>query len=396
MKTNIVSLCCAVLIAGSSVPVSADTLENIKQMVADGQTNVSMRYRYERVDQEGMDNHANASTLKTRLSYESGRFNGFFANVEVDNVTAIGNENYDSTINGNTQYPVVADPTDTDLNQAFIGYQQDNLTFSIGRQRIVHDNQRFVGGVAWRQNEQTFDGYRVVYDNQQDWRVDYSFIHNVNRIFGPSGAKADLAGGLHLFSAAMHLNDEHAIKFHVYELDFDQALAQSSRTFGITYEGRADSINWHLAFARQTDTGDNPNDYSANYWNAEIVGKLAHMTLGVGVENLGSDNGVGFNTPLATLHKFQGFADKFLGTPATGVNDRYIKASTSLGKLGISAVWHDLSADVSGIDYGTELNLVGKYPLAQGAGLLVKYADYNADDHATDTRKLWLMLNVQY
>src|SRR3546814_15260492 len=39
-------------------------------------------------------------------------------------------------------------------------------------------------------------------------------------------------------------------------------------------------------------------------------------------EVLGSDAGVfAFQTPLATLHKFQGWADLFLTTPSAGVRD---------------------------------------------------------------------------
>ena len=34
-------------------------------------------------------------------------------------------------------------------------------------------------------------------------------------------------------------------------------------------------------------------------------------------------NGVkGFTTPLASLHKFQGWADKFTATPANGIEDK--------------------------------------------------------------------------
>ena len=189
--------------------VQAEGFKDVQQALADSKTNLSMRYRYERVDQDNIDKTANASTLLTRLSYKSGNLNGLFTAIEVDNVTAIGNENYNSTVNGNSQYPVVADPTDTDLNQAYIGYKAGNVTFLAGRQRINHNNQRFVGGVAWRQNEQTYDGYRLQYNNQSGLMVDYSYIYNVNRIFGPSSAKSDLGGNLHL------LNVNYTIDKHI-------------------------------------------------------------------------------------------------------------------------------------------------------------------------------------
>lgn len=396
MKLKLAFLVAAALNANAVYAANGDTLSGLKKAVTDGKVNLNFRYRYEHVDQDGIDDTANASTLKTRLTWKSGDYKGFFTKVEVDNVTAIGGENYNSTVNGNTQYPVVVDPTDTDLNQAFIGYKSGNATFYAGRQRIVHGNQRFVGGVAWRQNEQTFDGYRVTYNDKKNLSVDYSYVYNVNRIFGPEGSRADLKGDIHLFNASYKFNKQHKANFYAYNMDFDTALALANRTFGASYDGKFDNFGVHLAFATQSDTGDNPTDYSTEYWNVEVNGKIANVTLGAGMESLGSDNGKGFVTPLATLHKFQGFADKFLATPGTGVEDVYLKAGTKFGKLAVSATWHDLSSDTGNVDYGTEIDLVAKYPLAKNVGLLVKYANFSADDFATDTEKFWAMLSLKF
>ena len=396
MKLPLVIFVGAALQSGISFQSQAETLEGIRKAVSDSKVDLTLRYRYEHVDQEGIDNEANASTLLTRLSLTSGTYQGFFGKLEFDNVTAIGNENYNSTANGNSQYPVVADPTDTDLNQAFIGYTSGHTTLYAGRQRIVHGNQRFVGGVAWRQNEQTFDGYRVTYNDKEKLSVDYSYVYNVNRIFGPSGDKADLAGDLHLFNVSYTFAKHHKASVYAYNLDFDTALALSSRTIGMAYDGKISDIGVHLAYASQTDTGDNPVDYSADYWNIEVNGSVSAVKLGAGIEVLGSDNGKGFATPLATLHKFQGFADKFLSTPGTGIEDLYVKIAGKVGNTQLSAIWHDLSAESGNIDYGTELNLVAKYPLTKGVGLMVKYANYSADDYATDTDKLWAMVTAKF
>ncbi|GAC24405.1 hypothetical protein GMES_2109 [Paraglaciecola mesophila KMM 241] len=381
-----------------SLPVYADsvTLDAVQKAVTEGKTSLSMRYRYEGVDQDGIEKDANASTLRTRLTWKSANLNGFFANIEVDNVSAIGNENYNSTANAKSQYPVVADPTGTDLNQAYIGYKQGNVLFTLGRQRIVHNDQRFVGGVAWRQNEQTFDGYRVQYHGQQNLSMDYSYIFNVNRIFGPTGNNADLTGKLHLFNSQYKLSETHTLSGYVYSMDFDSALVLSNRTVGLAYDGKVSGLKIHAAYATQSDAGDNPIRYSTDYQTLELGYSFSKIHLAAGYESLGSDNGKGFITPLATLHKFQGFADKFLATPANGIDDIYIKATGKLGNLGLTAVWHDLSSAKNSIDYGTELNLVANYPLANKLGLMVKYAHYDADELATDTNKLWAMLNLSF
>ncbi|MAI65732.1 MAG: hypothetical protein CL600_12825 [Alteromonas sp.] len=400
MKTRIALLVAAALgsasmLSGEAVAQQA-SLKGIQDAIANGNTDVSMRYRYERVDQDNIDKDANASTLLTRLSFKSAELQGFYTVFEVDNVTAIGNENYNSTVNGNGQYPVVADPTYSEVNLAYVGYKTGDLELSFGRQRINHNDQRFVGGVAWRQNEQTYDSYRVQYNSEDKLKVDYSYVYNVNRIFGPDSPNADLHGNVHLLNVNYALDDTHKLSAYAYELDFDTALALSTRTVGVSYDGSVSGVKVHAAYATQADTGSNPSDFSNQYLALELGVKVSAVNIGVGYESLGSDNGKGFATPLATLHKFQGFADKFLATPGAGINDLYFKVSGKVGKLGLTGVWHTLDSDVGSIDYGTELNLIASYPLADKVGLLVKYANYSADDLSVDTNKLWGMLTVKF
>ncbi|RUO55531.1 alginate export family protein [Pseudidiomarina homiensis] len=398
MKTPI-AIAVAASISGAlltSFSSQAGDLSDIQRAITDGTTNIMLRYRVEHVDQDGIDKEANASTLLTRLTYQSAEVAGFFTTIEFDDVSAIGNQNYNSTVNGNTQYPVVADPTGTEVNQAYLGYRQKGLTFFAGRQRINHDNQRFIGGVGWRQNEQTYDGYRVQYALSAELTLDYSYVYNVNRIFGEGNPSSDLGGNLHLLNASYGVAEGHKLTGFVYKLDFDTALALATTTYGVNYDGKLGAFKLHATYARQTKTGDNPNAFTADYFAVDLSTQVAAVNLGIGYESLGSDNGVGFSTPLATLHKFQGFIDKFLGTPAQGVNDLYVKASGKIGKLGLRAALHKFESDLGNLDYGNELNLVGSYPLAKNVGLLVKYAAYNAEDLASDTRKLWGMLTFKF
>ena len=381
---------------GGIAGAQASTMDDLTKAFKESSTKINFRYRLETVDQDGFAEDATASTLKTRLTWKSGSFNGFKLNVEVDDVTAIGGDTYNSTANGNTAYPVVADPEGTDVNQANIGYFGKNYSIIAGRQRILHNGQRFVGGVGWRQNEQTYDGYRLQYKPTESVSVDYSYVFNVNRIFGPSGAKADLKGHLHLANVKYSINKDHKLAAYAYLLDFDTAAAISTDTFGFDYSGNFGGVKAKLSYATQSDTGENPNDFSADYWNAELGTKLGDVNLAAGIEVLGSDNGVGFSTPLATLHKFQGFADKFLGTPGTGIEDVYIKASTKINGIGLTAFYHDFSAETGGADLGSEIDLVASYKFNKQVSGVLKYAAYDADNHATDTNKLWAMVNVSF
>ena len=111
---------------------------------------------------------------------------------------------------------------------------------------------------------------------------------------------------------------------------------------------------------------------------------------------LGSDDGVAaFRTPLATLHKFQGWADVFLNTPANGIEDTYLSVSGSISKVKLVLSYHQFDANEGGADYGSELNLVGTYKLAKSWTVQGKFADYDAQDFATDRTKFWLTLSFQ-
>ena len=111
---------------------------------------------------------------------------------------------------------------------------------------------------------------------------------------------------------------------------------------------------------------------------------------------LGSDDGeVGFATPLATVHKFNGWADTFINTPANGLVDTYISVGTKVGPGKLAAIYHDFAADNGSDDYGSELDVVYgmKFGKAYTAG--IKYADYSSDGYAVDTQKLWVWFGVK-
>lgn len=379
--------------------VSATQLEqadNVLDAVANGKVKINMRYRYEFVEQDGIANDAHASTLRTRLSYTSQALNGFKFVTEVDNVAYLGNDNFNNTVNGKTDYPVVADPKGTDINQVALQYRNAGFSADLGRQRIVQDGQRFVGGVAWRQNEQTFDGARLRYTFENKLALDYSYIYNVNRIFGPTGDKANLAGDIHLIHAKLPLNETHKVSAFFYQMDFEDALALSNQTAGIDYQGKLGDFKLHASYALQDDTGDSPLDYSTDYLALDASYTVSALTLTLGYESLGSDNGVGFQTPLATLHKYQGFADKFLSTPKNGIDDLYFKLAGKLGGVALSATYHVFDSAEQSIDYGSELDLTAKYSFNKRVSGLLKYANYSADEHASDTTKLWAMLNINF
>lgn len=382
---------------------SANVNEQISKAVKDTKIDVSLRYRFETVDQDGVDEEALASTLKSRLTLTSGKLANFGVKVEVDNVTYLGGDNFNNTVNGNTDHAVVADPDGTEVNQGYIQYTGDKFNVTAGRQRINLDDQRFVGGVAWRQNEQTYDGYRVQLTPASIFNFDLSYIYNVNRIFGEDSTKSDLHGDIVLANAKYKFANQQSVSLYNYYLDFDGAAASNSNnTLGVTYNGSfpvaKNSISVKLGFAEQEEVGDDAMSYSANYSVIDAKFKFKGYSVGAGMETLGSDGGdIGFATPLATLHKFQGFTDKFLTTPIDGLVDTYIKGSAKIGAVNVAAAFHMFEADTGNNDYGSEFNISASYKFNKQVSGLVKAAAYSEEDGGyTDTNKLWLMVTAKY
>ncbi|MBQ0719347.1 MAG: alginate export family protein [Gammaproteobacteria bacterium] len=392
-------------VLGLSAPMLANAdliADSISKALNEGDIALNLRYRYEYVDQDGKPEDANASTLRSRITMKSGAVGGFTGLVEVDNVSYIGSDNFNNTENGKADYPAVADPDYTEINQAFISYAfDDKNTATVGRQRINHSGQRFLGGVGWRQNEQTFDAASLKFSPIDGLTIDYSYIWDVNRIFGPEGADADFEGDSHALIATYKIADGHTISGFSYLLDLDEAPALSSSTYGLEYKGGfkvsdAVSLGVNLSYAEQSDYKDSALDYDAGYYFAEISAKTKPVTVALGYEVLESDNGVGFKTPLATLHKFQGFADMFLVTPAGGIEDTYLKVATKVGGVKLIAFYHDFEAETGGMDYGSEIDLIAAYKFGKNYSVLFKYAAYDADDYKADTDKAWLMLTAAF
>ena len=399
----------ALALAASSTSHAEETLfDGLSKMVSDGKASVNFRYRFEYVDDDALDDEAEASLLRSRLTLASAEYKGVSALIEMDDVTSIGPNDYNSTDNGKTEYPVVADPEGTDLNQAWLKYSAEKADGTVGRQRINHGNQRFIGGVAWRQNEQTYDGVRANFKPLDGLNIDYSYVYNVNRIFGPDdtiGQPADWEGDNHFLRVDYTIAEGHKVAAFGYMLDIDEVngyaagkhVDNSPDTFGVEYSGKFDMFSLNAAYATQSEAGDSNLDYEADYYFVEAGAKFKPVGIKLGYEVLASDNGVGFKTPLATLHKFQGWTDKFLTTPGAGIEDMYVNVSGKLGPVKLAAIYHDFQAESSGPDYGTELDLVATWPVNKMLSLQLKYASFDAENDSglTDTDKAWLSVNLK-
>ncbi len=371
---------------------------------SDGKLDLNFRYRYELVDQDDFTKSAHASTLRTRMAYRSMYYSNFGFLIEIDDIRSVGNDFYNSTRNGNTSRPVVADPEGTDVNQALILYRGiENTVIRAGRWRIRFDNHRFIGDVGWRQNDQTSDSFSLTNMSLQDTSFEYAYIDKVNRIFGPDNGTpaADFQSDSHVLNVKHAWSPNCDASAYAYLLDLEDAPLLSSKTFGIRLHGRTAvgdriSFSYTVEYAQQENYGDNPNEYSANYYLLEGALTAVGITGTLGYEVLEGNSVQAFQTPLGTLHAFQGWADKFLATPADGIEDLYLSIATKIRGANISLIYHRFNPEAGGPDYGREWDLVIKKPLAERYSIVLKYTDYDARSFATDTKKLWIMATAKF
>ncbi len=391
--------------------------EDISQLFNDGKLILDARYRYEYVDQDNTLDHANAQTLRTRVGFQTGKWYGLSGLIEADNISRIGDASYNNTRNGQGNYSVVTDPDGSEINQALLRYDFAQGNLVVGRQRINLDNQRFVGGVDWRQNEQTYDGLLGQLKPIDKLTLTYAYIDNINTIFGPGDNRfdnrtnlANIEGHSHLLNAQYVVSPALTVTAYNYLLGLDnianvnqQAMLGnlSSKTYGTRLNGTLAGVSYALEYARQRDYADNPLELSSEYYLAELGYTLSGVALKGGLEVLGGDSGPGnraFQTPQATKHAFQGWADMFLTTPADGIKDSYLSASLPLLGGTLTGIYHDYRAELGSSHYGDEYNLSYARPIPGVKGLvgLIKAARYDADDLYVDTDKLWLQMQYSY
>jgi len=415
---------CKVIAAENTEPGFTN---GIVDAISAGKLDLNMRLRFENVDDDAVVADANALTLRTALGYTTGKYNDFLARVLIQDVREVGINDYNDGTGrsaSRARYAVVVDPEEIDFLEAYLAYSGiDKSTIKLGRQIITYRPgplHRFIGTVGWRQNWQNFDAVSFVNKSIKDVTFSYAYVWNVNRIFTD---EAVISSRANFHSNSHFINFQYTgfswgkLEAYGYLLDFDNAAASSTATYGVRLSGEHSlSEKTKLIFAgeyaRQDDYANNPAIYDEDYFEGEIginikVGNgIESVTLKFDYEVLGGNGVKSFITPLATAHAYQGWDDRFLATPADGIEDMYFTGNIVVHGFNLSAIYHDLSADNGGYDYGSEIDLQATKALNKHFTAGLKYADYNADTNVTnvlrngaialDVAKFWAWLQFTY
>ncbi len=308
---------------------------------------------------------------------------------------------------GPADHAIIADPDNFQLNRLQFSYLAEPIDtrITVGRQKLTRADQRFIGAVGWRQNDQTFDAAVLENNSIENVSFSYAYVNQVNRIFGtnaPNSALERWEGDSHLIDLSYSGIEGHELRAFAYLLDFDNSAANSVNTYGLELKGAYDlsgssELNYLLTGAVQVDAKDNPMDYREYYFRGQlgVTNPIGHC--GVGVEVMTSDGAGGrFRFPLGTNHKFNGFADAFLTTPADGLIDVYAWVGTEAIGLKHVVTAHDYRTEHSSTDLGWEIDYVASRKISDNVSLLFKGAWLDGKGRQADVTRATVEMNYSF
>lgn len=400
MKGSLGYAVCSAAMMLASGTAMADSFDVLRYALSGGTPNMDVRGRWEHVGQDNVLDAADAYTVRARLGYTTGKWNDLDMLTEFEGTFPFGPEAYNSTINGKTTRSTIGDPKGTELNQLSLRYAGlAGNVFKLGRQRFILDNARFIGNSGWRQNETTFDAFTAVNTQISKTTLTYAYL---SRVDDKNYTDYKLDG--QVFNATYAAAPELNLVGYAYLFDFAQNLAtrRDTQTYGMRATGAMPFSTFKLLYtaeyAHQNHYKDSPGAVSAKYLLTELGASSHGVAAKLGYEVLGSNDGAyGFQTPLATLHAFQGWADLFLNTPANGMRDAYLKLDADApAGIKLTGFYHDFRADHGGAKYGTEYDAQAVKVINDNVSVTAKYASYRADTMSVNTEKLWLQAEYKF
>ena len=415
MKKIIMSAVALTAIMGSVSTISADGINILDDMKISGE----LRPRYETVKvQDSKKDDANAFTARIRLAVQANLFGVENLKTKVG-ITTVNNFGVDHYAPASSDYEKVVDPSQAMLSEMYAAYTVSDTTLLVGRSHVNLDDQRFIGTVGWRQMERAYDTATVINKSVEGLTLLGSFVYGFAGVAGVTTADTK--------SVVIHANYKASDALVVS--GFSYLLANIHDTHGLRVSGKvpvSDSIklNYAASYAMQADNtmtysgdkngADIERSIDASYYDLALGANISGIILGAEYEVLGkagktTDND-GFSTPLATLHKFQGFADVFLGRTKgsggnkAGLKDMSAKAGYKAKGFGKALVWyHKFDAEDGTLtDLGSEVDAVyaNKIPGVNGLNGLLKVAHYmGGETGSTNTKDktvVWAQLDYKF
>ncbi len=417
-------LAAGTILAAGVLTFSSDGKVQLNKSFADSfitggvEGHIQFRPRFEYVDVDNSTKDAanaltvrTAATVKLKSLFGTKGLNGI---IEAVNVGAI----IDKYAPQKPQYETVADPPNTRFSQFALTYTTGNTTFIAGRVYVIIDDHRFIGNVAWRQMYQSFGVLAAAGKTG-------NFNYLVAGIYERKGIKDALNADWRLNKMPIVLDFNYKFSPELRLKAFGYLVTDVHNTYGLKASGKIDlggaKISYLGEYAKQTDPYAKDNltskpDIDTSYYRLAIgggsggfFGKLMYTHFGDA-----NDKDKGFSTPLATLHKWDGWADVLLAGAANGFDFGMNEIAVYLGykkpdigKFMFVYLRFKSDKDPGAIskDIGKEYDLLYAKKLSKHLSFLAKAAFYKADDGyytggslkgTNDVTKYWLQLNYIY
>jgi len=393
------------------IEVSKPEASAFSTFIGDTRPFLKGRLRYEWAKIDGFDD-SYVLPLRNHFGIETGKLAGFSILAEGEHTWIISDPDLYNPYPGvPSTRAVIGDPENIQLNRLMVTYAGFDTKIVVGRQDVIIDDQRFVGTIPWRQNDQTLDAALIQNQSIKDLKLTYAYVEQVNRIFGELAPARPLTR----FRSDSHLiHIEYAglpigkIRGFGYLLDFgaDSPLTRkfSTNTYGLELHGVKEisdsglNCTYLLTAAYQEDAGANLVNYGTGYYRAEFGLKKEKLNGGVGAEFLTSDGGrAAFQAPISTAHAFNGFADAFLVTPDNGLRDYYVWVGASAPfKITQKLALHYFSSDQGGDALGWEIDYVAKRKITEHFSALLKLAFLDGSGSQPDISRASIQVDYSY
>jgi hypothetical protein len=381
--------------------------------------NSSVRLRYADVQQT--DERGAALSALLRVNWAADWSTEWASVVELDFIArGLRDQHSDGVINNGE--PLIPDPAGSELNQIFLAQQTESLTWQLGRQRIEHGNQRFVGGNGFWQNEQTFDGLTVSMPFAEASRWQYAYIYNVNRIFGEeathhltdsdaqygelSGERPKTRWGDHRLQSHWLLLewrewDYQRINFYAYDNEYLDFTSWSYRMVGARHEWDFKQQQWRWrtqAERAYQDRYELPEAKITPYTLVELALGFSAWELAWHHEVLSSRAGRAFIAPLGSAHDFHGVVGKFAGTPSDGLREQSLRLSWRQAPWLVEARYAQFENAAHGALLGDEFDLILRWRPLRTQSVSLSAGRFNAASAATlnDERRFYLDYRFEY
>ena len=331
-----------------------------------------------------------AYTARARVGFRTGEYKGFQVRVEYEVTEGFGDKRFNAAgVEGDMLKSGIGDPESARFGEAYLRYANSWLDLRAGRQRITLGNGIWVGETDFRNSGNTFDALTATVRPLENLELFYSYVYNVQRLFGSRGDENDFDSSSSLAQITWSLNELLKVRAYGFLLDVERQHvdALSTNTYGVIVSGNYGFastpiggllFDYSLEGATQTDAADSPLNYRARFVKGELgVASAIGVRLAVGRQVFGSDNGAGFANTIDP----QLVRDVFLGTPANGLTDNFGSIGARL-PLGISAEvqYHTYRSKSGTDDYGQEIQVVAQKPIGQRFSLIGRVDSYrNAD-----------------